>query len=69
MGGKYSIFSIKLNGLGLSWINKKRDGITKFVLRSSDELMGIPPEMIEQRKECCQLYSGNMTSNYYRSYL
>ncbi|GAH19683.1 unnamed protein product, partial [marine sediment metagenome] len=69
MGGKYYLFSIKLNGLGLNWINKKRDGITKFVLRSSDDLMGIPPEMIEGRKECCQLYSGNQPSTYYRSYL
>lgn len=69
MGGKYTQFSIKLNELGLTWINKRRDGITKFVLRSSDDLIGFPPEKIEERKECCQLYSGNMASAYYRSYL
>ncbi|GAI72066.1 unnamed protein product, partial [marine sediment metagenome] len=49
MGDQYSKFSIKLDDLGLTWINKKRDGITKFVLRSSDDLMGIPPKMIERR--------------------
>ncbi len=69
MGGKYTYFSIKLNESGLTWINKRRDGITKFVLRSSDDLMGIPPEMMAERKELCQLYSGNMEYTSYRSYL
>ncbi|GAI08808.1 unnamed protein product, partial [marine sediment metagenome] len=55
MGRIYSYFSIKLNDLGLTWLNKKRDGITKFILRSSDDINGIPPKLEEERKECCQL--------------
>jgi len=69
MGPKYSQFSIKLNGLGLSWINKTDNGITKFMLRSSDDITGIPPEMENMRKECCQLYSGEIYGDYYRSHL
>ncbi|GAJ15583.1 unnamed protein product, partial [marine sediment metagenome] len=69
MGDQYSKFSIKLDDLGLTWINKKRDGITKFVLRSSDDLMGIPPKMIERRAEGCYLYSGNIKYTFLRPYL
>lgn len=69
MGGRYSQFSIELNDMGLTWINKNRDGLTKFMLRSGDDLMGVPPEMEETRKECCELYSGNQPGIYYKSYL
>ncbi|GAI77851.1 unnamed protein product, partial [marine sediment metagenome] len=69
MGEKYSLFTIEMNELGLSWINKEMNGITKFVLRSGDDLAGIPPAMIENRKESCSVYSGNTSRTRRRPYL
>lgn len=69
MGDKNSLFSIHLNGLGYSWINKEVNGIMKFCIRSRDDIDAIPPAQIEDRREQCQLYNGNQKYNYYKSYL
>lgn len=69
MGSKYSLFEVPLNSLGLSWINKNPNGIMKFCIRSRDDINGIAPLQVNDRREQCQLYSGNMSATYYKSYL
>lgn len=69
MGGKYSLFEIPLNILGLSWINKTPGGIMKFCLRSRDDINAVPPTIATDRREQCQLYNGNQSGTYYKSYL